>query len=271
MLKSIAFTLAACAALVFPSTDVRAGSELDGLVQVEVLDGGMTRDGTYMTALRLTLSQGWKTYWRAPGDAGIPPSFNWRGSRNVGAVAITWPEPEVFLTNGLRTIGYSNELVLPVEVTPSKDGTPVRLKGRMDIGLCSDVCIPGSVDFDHRLDAGAGRNPAIVAAMAQRPYTASEAGVKSTTCTLSPTPDGMRVEARITMPSAGGTEIAVIEPGDPRLWAAESATHRAGNVLVTSTELIRDTGGSFAIDRSQIRITVLGKSHSVDIRGCSAG
>ncbi|MEM9552608.1 MAG: protein-disulfide reductase DsbD domain-containing protein, partial [Pseudomonadota bacterium] len=76
------------------------------VVQVEVLDGGETAHGTVMTALRLTLADGWKTYWRAPGDAGIPPSFNWRGSRNVGEVAITWPTPQVFNDYGMRSIGY---------------------------------------------------------------------------------------------------------------------------------------------------------------------
>lgn len=271
MLTKTALAFAACAAFALPASETRAGSELDDLVRIEVLDGGMTRDGTYLAGLRLTLSDGWKTYWRAPGEAGIPPSFSWRGSRNVGDLAITWPEPEVFDTNGMRTIGYSDVIVLPVEITPASATGAVRLKGSMDIGLCSDVCIPGTLDFDHRVDAEAGRNPAIAAAMAQRPYSASEAGVKSATCRLTPTSDGMRVEARITMPSAGGTEIAVIEPGDPSLWATESDTRRSGNVLVASSDLLRDTGGSFAVDRSRIRITVLGQSHSVDIRGCTAG
>lgn len=262
--------LSACAAMAFPAAETNAG-DLDDIVQIEVLDGGMTSRGTYMTAFRLSLSDGWKTYWRAPGDAGIPPQFNWRGSKNIGNVAITWPEPHVFKTNGYRTIGYDKELVLPVEITPSKQGAPVRLKGRMDIGICSDVCVPSTLKFDHGLDAGAERHPAIAAAMAQRPYSASEAGVTSATCRISPTSDGMKVQAQITMPSAGGTEVAVIEPGDPNLWATEATAQRSGNVLTAETELLHADGTAFAVDRSRLRITVLGQSHSVDIRGCSAG
>ncbi|TDK43759.1 protein-disulfide reductase DsbD domain-containing protein [Antarcticimicrobium luteum] len=268
MLRTLASLLVALTTLAAPA---HAGGALDNLVRVEVLDGGPTARGTHMAALRLTLSDGWKTYWRAPGDAGIPPSFDWHGSRNLRGIDITWPAPEVFSANGLRTIGYKHQLVLPVEVTPASDGQPVRLRGRIELGLCSDVCIPGVLDFDQELDPQARRSPAIAAALAQRPFSAAEAGVRAATCRLSPVKGGLRVEARITMPSAGGEEIAVIESGAPGIWAAETRTHRQGDTLIAASDLMSETGAAFALDRSGIRITVLGARHSVDIRGCDAG
>ncbi len=244
---------------------------VDQLVQLEVLDGGKSANGTYQGALRLTLKDGWKTYWRAPGDAGIPPQFDWNGSGNIQDISITWPAPHVFDQNGLRSIGYEDQLVLPVEITPRNPAKPVRLRGEMDLGVCKDVCVPGRLGFDHTLDAGAGRNPAIAAALAQRPFSAREAGVAGASCVLTPTSDGMRIEAHITMPSAGGAEVAVIEPGNPTLWASQSETHRQGNTLIASSEVISASGGPFALDRSEVRITVLGANHAVDIQGCSAG
>lgn len=242
------------------------------LVQLEILDGGLTSRGTYMGALRLTLSDGWKTYWRAPGDAGIPPSFSWQGSRNLGAVAMTWPTPEVFMSAGYRTIGYHNQLILPIEITPERPGKPIRLKGQMELGVCKDVCVPSELSFDHRLDLDAARNPAIVAALASRPYSASEAGVTSAVCRVTPGRYGLEVEARIHMPSAGGAEIAVIEPGTPHLMAGETRSERKGQTLIASTEFLPVTKGSAAvIDRSSLRITVLGQNHAVDILGCEAG
>ena len=267
MLRILASFLVALTTLPLPAHADGVGD----LVRIEVLDGGSTARGTHMAALRLTLPEGWKTYWRAPGDAGIPPSFDWRGSRNLRDVAITWPAPEVFNADGMRTIGYKHQLVLPIEVTPASDGQPVRLHGRIEFGLCSDVCIPGALDFDQQLDPKAARNPAIAAALAQRPYSAAEAGVRMATCHLSPVEGGLRVEARITMPSAGGEEIAVIEPGAPGIWAAETRTRRQGDTLIAASDLLSETGGAFALNRSDIRITVLGASHSVDIRGCDAG
>lgn len=271
MLKRIVTLLAACAALTLPASTGRAQQGMDDMVQLEVLDGGPTGRGTYLTALRLTLSDGWKTYWRAPGETGIPPSFDWRGSRNVGAVSIAWPTPQLFDANGLQTIGYKHQLVLPVEVTPSRDGQPVRLRGRIEIGLCGDICVPGTLQVDHQVNQQAGRNPAIAAALAQRPYSAAEAGVRAATCHLTPTEDGIRIEARITMPTAGGREVAVIEPGNPRIWVSETETVRQGDTLLAASEMVSDDGGAFALDRSQIRITVLGQRHAVDIQGCSGG
>ncbi|WP_425043208.1 protein-disulfide reductase DsbD domain-containing protein [Primorskyibacter sp. S87] len=269
MIKSLLSVLAlAVPAAVSEANSAFAGGMGD-LVRVEVLDGGQTSRGTHLAALRLTLSDGWKTYWRAPGDAGIPPRFDWSRSRNVGELSITWPAPHVFEQNGLRSIGYQNELVLPVEITPSRAGDPVRLRGSVELGVCNEVCVPGTLRFDHDLDAKAGRNPTIVAAMAQRPYSAREAGVRATTCALSPTADGMRIEAHIRMPSAGGEEFAVIEPGNPGLWASETETRRKGDTLIATAEVANDSGTAFALDRSAIRITVLGKKHSVDIRGCT--
>ncbi|WP_425411832.1 protein-disulfide reductase DsbD domain-containing protein [Leisingera aquimarina] len=264
---------AALAALlaVTAGTPAFAGAADSGIVQIEVLDGGMTPRGTYMGALRIKLQPGWKTYWRAPGDAGIPPSFSWRGARNVGGLSITWPAPEVFQTSGFRTIGYHDQLVLPVEITPEKPGKPVRLKGRMQLGVCKDVCVPAELSFDHQLDSGAGRNPAIAAALASRPWTANEAGVRSAACSLRPSEYGMKVTARISMPSAGGDEVAVIESGNPKLYAGETSTRREGGLLVAETEFLPADGNAYAIDRSQLRITVLGQNHAVDIQGCSAG
>ncbi|WP_412103322.1 protein-disulfide reductase DsbD domain-containing protein [Ruegeria marisrubri] len=266
-IKPTAVAALACLSLSVPV----AAQDLDNVVRLDVLDGGRTTNGTYMSALKLTLKDGWKTYWRAPGDSGIPPEFDWKRSSNVGQVEIIWPSPEVFDQNGLQSIGYENQLVLPIKVTPRNPAKPVRLKGRMDLGVCKDVCIPERLDFDHTLDAEADRNPAIAAAMAQRPYSAREARVTKTTCNLTPTKDGMRIEARMTMPSAGGREIAVIEPGNPSLWASQPVSQRQGDTLVAEAEIIHASGAPFALDRSEIRITVLGSDHAVDILGCSAG
>ena len=270
-MRKSTFALVALAATFGLSTApaVTAGG-MNDLVQIKVLDGGLTSRGTYQAALHLTLADGWKTYWRAPGDSGIPPQFNWRRSRNVDAVTITWPTPTVFNQNGLRSIGYKHELVLPIEITPSRADKPVRLKGEIEFGLCKDICIPASLRFDQALDAQAARNPEIAAALAQRPLDASEAGVRNATCRLSPNKDGgMRIEAHITMPSAGGHEVVVIEPGNPQLWAEQTETSRRGDVLIASTTLSSGSGGAFVLDRSQVRITVLGQRHAVDIVGCT--
>ncbi len=249
----------------------QAGSHSEKLARIEVLDGGLTARGTYLAALHLILKKGWKTYWRNPGDAGIPPRFDWQNSSNIAEVSISWPTPKVFELYGMYSIGYYDELVLPMEITPTRAGQPVTLAGRIEIGVCKDVCVPGALDVSHQLDAKAGRNPLISAALADQPDSAKAAGVRRATCRLSPIEDGLRIEARIDMPSAGGDEFTVIEPGSPDIWASAAETRREGGTLIATSDLVRDSAGAFALDRSQIRITVLGSTRAVDIRGCTAG
>ncbi|WP_299676188.1 protein-disulfide reductase DsbD domain-containing protein [uncultured Roseobacter sp.] len=241
-------------------------------VTAEVLQGWVQRDGTRMSAVHMDLQPGWKTYWRAPGDAGIPPSFDWSGSRNLHSVAISWPKPKVFDDNGMRSIGYSDTLVIPLSLTPKQPGEPVRVRLTMDIGVCADICIPHRLEFDQMIDTDRTRpTPAIAAALAQSPYSAREAGVTSSRCRIEPTSDGLRIEARVGVPHTGGTEVMVIEPGLPEVWVSESHTHRKGGDVIATSEMIHVNGGTIAIDRSAIRLTVLGSNHAVDVRGCTPG
>lgn len=238
----------------------------------QVLPGWIQPDGTRMAAVHLALEPGWKTYWRAPGDAGIPPSFDWSGSRNLQSVALSWPTPKVFEDNGMRSIGYSDDLVIPITIAPQRSGDPVRVRLTMDIGVCADICIPHRLTFDETIASSDTRpTPVIAAALAQSPYSAREAGVTAAKCRIEPTQDGLRIEARITVPSTGGTEIVIIEPGLGDIWVSESETHRSGGEVVAVSEMIHVNGGPIALDRSAIRMTVLGSNHAVDVHGCTPG
>ena len=244
---------------------------LNAPVTAEVIQGWQLTDGRHVAALHLVLEPGWKTYWRAPGDAGIPPQFDWTRARNIDSVQVTWPQPQVFHDSGMRSIGYKNQLVIPLHIAPKRAGKPVRLKMRMDLGICADVCAPYTLDFDAVLDQGTTKPvPVIASALASAPYSATEAGVRSAKCRITPTDDGLQIEARVQVKSAGGTEHAVIE-AQPGIWVSEPATRREGGELIAVSQMMHATGGAFSLDRSDVRITILGSSHSVDIRGCTAG
>ena len=241
-------------------------------VSVEILQGWELADGRRVVAIKLSLEDGWKTYWRAPGDSGIPPLFSWKGARNIAQMQITWPQPKVFDDGGVRSIGYKKQLVIPLHIAPKRDDKPVHLKGRMDIGICSDICAPYTLKFDTKLeDVGSFPTPEIASALASAPFSASEAGVKSATCRLTPTDDGMQIEARVTVPSAGGREETVIEAGQDTIWVSEPVTTRKGDQLVAVSQIFHSSGAAFSVNRSAVRITILGSNHAIDIRGCSAG
>lgn len=250
----------------------QAGDRLtpDQVVRAEVLDGWQTDAGTRMAALHLTLAPGWKTYWRAPGDAGIPPSFAWTGSENLKSVRYHWPRPEVFESFGMRTVGYHDELVLPVELIPVDPARPIRLAGEMDLGVCQDICMPAQLRFDTTLAGAGAPDPVIRAALADAPVPGDRAGVREVRCEIGPSPDGIALRAAIRMPALKGDEVALVEAGDPRIWVSDPAVDRRGDTLTVEADLVPPRGGAMALDRGALRFTVLGKGQAVDIRGCTA-
>ena len=241
----------------------------DRLARLDILPGWTTDAGTRMVGFRVSLAPGWKTYWRAPGDGGIPPLFDWSGSRNVTGVQFHWPVPEVFDQSGLRSVGYSDEVVIPVEVIRDSADAVTHLSGAIDIGVCDDVCVPVRIPFDMTLPETGRRDPGIVAALVDRPLTAAEAGVGAVRCEFAPGPRGITMTATLEFPRLGPNEALVIEPGDPSIWVSEPETRRAGGALMAQARLVRDDGAALSLDRSSMRFTVLGDGRAIDIRGCS--
>jgi DsbC/DsbD-like thiol-disulfide interchange protein len=238
---------------------------------VEVLPGW--RDGdSHVAALRIRLAPGWKTYWRAPGDAGIPPVFTWDGSRHLTGVGLAWPVPHVFRLNGRRSIGYSGEVILPLLLMAGLGGAPIHLAGTLDIGVCLDICVPFSLTLAADLPAGGTPDPAIRAALADRATTAAEAGVTAVACSVEPIRDGLRLTATVRMPQRGsGEEVVVVETGTPGIWVSEATSQRNGTTLTASADLVPPNARPFPLDRSQLRLTVISVGRAVDILGCPAG
>lgn len=263
----LSFALAAVSALAgLPALANPYADYLDA----KVLPGWRDADGDHMAGLELTLAPGWKTYWRAPGSAGIPPSFNWSGSTNLAAVEVIWPSPHVFDLDGLRSIGYKERVILPLRITPTDKKAPVLLKGDVQLGICETVCVPLQVRITADLSAKKGPPaPAIAASLATRPYSATEAKLSKATCTLSPTTDGLELEARLNMPSAGGDEVTVFESALPDVVVSDTTSHREGGTLISSAKVV-SYGGPVVIDRSHLRITVLGSNYAVEFTGCDA-
>ncbi|MFN3642624.1 MAG: protein-disulfide reductase DsbD domain-containing protein [Gemmobacter sp.] len=241
-----------------------------GIVSAELLPGWRGADGAHVTALRLTLAPGWKTYWRAPGAAGIPPLFDWAGSRNVRAVHLHWPRPKLFMLGGLRTLGYARELVLPMQVVPERPGAPIHLAAAVDLGVCRDICVPATVMVRADLTAPGAPDAAIGAALAARPETAAEAGVRGHGCRVAATPEGLRVTAEVEVASLGPGEMVVIETADTALWVSETHSERRGGRVTAVADIVPLGGGPVALDRRGLTITLLSEGRAVELSGCPA-
>ncbi len=238
------------------------------MAQVSLLPG-WREPARHVAGLQITLDPGWKTYWRRPGEAGIPPSFDWSGSRNVADIRVVWPVPHVFSQHGLRSIGYDSGVVLPVVVTPRDAARPVELRLAMDLGVCREVCMPVSARVSGVLPATRGAPDArIGAALDRAPLSGGAAGAGPMTCGLSPAPDGAVISLALDLPQPGGREHAVIELSDPRIRVDAPNLERRGDRLSLAARATAPRGMPLSFDREALRLTVFSAGRAVEIRGC---
>lgn len=243
------------------------GGSLDEVVQVSLVEGWRMENGRHMAGIRIRLAPGWKTYWRAPGDGGVPTVLRLRDAEGISGVAIHWPAPEVFWANGIRSIGYRDEVILPVEFGVDGNGVH-QVRGRLDLGVCLDICVPVALDLDGELLPDPTRDTAIGLALSARPLTAAEAGAGDARCTVEPISDGLRVTVTAGLPHTGEDETLVLEHSDPEIWVSEAETSRNGRTVTGVADLVPPDHGPFALDRGDLRVTVIGSRMVVDLGAC---
>lgn len=239
-----------------------AGGLPPGLEAAELLPAQRTPAGTWMTALRLELAPGWKTYWRSPGDSGVPPRFDWAGASNLRAATVHWPRPEVIDSGGERTLGYHDALVLPIELAPAAPGQPVAGRVGVELGLCLNVCVPAALSLALPPTAHSP-DPRIEAALAQVPVPVEAA----LTCTLTAIADGVRVSASVGAPPAGDT-AAALELGRPEVWVSAPEVTAGPQGLTATADFVPPAAKPFALDPAQVRLTLIGPEGAVEYQGC---
>ncbi|MCI5112233.1 MAG: copper-binding protein, partial [Marivita sp.] len=142
-------------------------------------DGVSENTRTLPAGLHIQLNESWKTYWRSPGEVGIPPSVEWGGSENVADVEFMWPAPTRFTAFGIENFGYSDEVVFPLRVVLDEPGTPATLSAQVRLLVCSDVCVPEEFNLSLHLGRGNGidsSSAALIGRYSERVPDGPEAG-----------------------------------------------------------------------------------------------
>jgi len=240
---------------------------------VSLIPGWQQADGSRVAGVEIRLAPGWHTYWRAPGSAGIPPTFDWSGSANLASAVAEWPRPGLFETFGVTAIGYAGTVLLPVRLAPSDPGVPLDLDLRLDFGVCADICVPAEARLSARIAPGAAEEgrARIEAALAARAESAAEAGVARVTCTLEPDGRGFEVAAKVISAAAQSPgQVAVLEPGQPDIWIGDAMSRTEGRTVFARAPIRAAGEAGPVLEREALRLTVLDDRRAVDIRGCQA-
>lgn len=113
--------------------------------------------GRVQLGLELVLEPGWKTYWRSPGEGGLPPHFDWSGSDNLAHVAVAWPAPRRFEIGGMESLGYSERVILPLEAKLARPGEKLSVRLSLRYAVCREICM--LVEANLALDVPAAAPP----------------------------------------------------------------------------------------------------------------
>jgi DsbC/DsbD-like thiol-disulfide interchange protein len=120
----------------------------DGHSAVRLLAG--SRSGAVLLGgIAFQLQPGWKTYWRSPGDSGVPPRFDFSKSENIEAVTVLWPAPVKFDDGaGGSSMGYHDQVVLPLRIVAKNTDKPVTLRAAVNYAICDKLCVPVEADVE---------------------------------------------------------------------------------------------------------------------------
>jgi DsbC/DsbD-like thiol-disulfide interchange protein len=192
------------------SNDIRSG--------VRLIAGANSEDDVALRAgVEIKMQPGWKTYWRYPGDSGVPPRFDFSGSENLKDAKVFFPAPHLFTDETGHSLGYKGNAIFPVVVTPQQPGKPVRLRMKVEYAVCEKLCVPAEGSAELTLGSSASsRNADLSAAEARvpKPVPAAQIGLSARRVTAAAKP-----MVNVDLAAPAGQSVELFVEGPTAEWA----------------------------------------------------
>jgi DsbC/DsbD-like thiol-disulfide interchange protein len=174
-------------------------------------------DAVLRAGIEIKLKPGWKTYWRYPGDSGVPPSFDFSGSENLKTADVLYPVPRLFTDETGQSLGYKDAVIFPVSVSPQQAGKAVRLRVKIDYAVCEKLCVPVEGRAELTLEPGDSKNEAaLTAAEARVPkhVTAAQLGL-----TAKRVKGAAKPMVTVDLGAPAGKAVELFAEGPTQQWA----------------------------------------------------
>jgi DsbC/DsbD-like thiol-disulfide interchange protein len=223
-------------------------------------------DGLQVAVIEMALDKGFKTYWRTPGDSGIPPVFSFDGSKNVRDVTVHFPPPLRFDDGaGGHSIGYLGPLVeLPVTFRAIRPDRPVELMLKMDYAVCEKICVPASGQATLALDAVKALSPRAVRLLAERlprkQALAAREPLAVLTLAKGSRAEHFQVEAALPGGASGDLFVEAANPWlfDARVGAQAPGGHAVFTVLAIDRDKTPDCRGV------EVTLTLVSENRAIE-------
>jgi DsbC/DsbD-like thiol-disulfide interchange protein len=212
----LAAAAAALIAFVAQARAEQASAWSDDLSSAMRLIAGSGKGAPLHAGVEIQLQPGWHTYWRYPGDSGVPPQFDFSGSDNLKSAKVLYPTPQLHKDESGQTIVYDRDVIFPVEVTPQDSAKPVHLHVALNYAVCAKMCVPAKGKADLVLRSGSGANPTLQAAQARVPrkLTAAAAGLS-----IKRSSGGAKPQVTVDLPAPAQGPVTVFVEGPTAEWA----------------------------------------------------
>jgi len=207
----------ALAGLSGPAFAADASPWADDLRSAVRLIAGSPNAGIARAGIEIKLQPGWHTYWRYPGDSGVPPRFTFDGSDNLANATVQYPAPHAYTDESGTILGYKDDVVFPVRVTPKQAGKPVTLRLKIEYAVCEKMCVPVEARTELKLGDGASsedRTLAAAEASVPKPVPVSQAGLK-----VSRVNDARKPLILVDLPASPGGDLHLFVEGPTPEWA----------------------------------------------------
>lgn len=233
---------------------------------VRLIAAGIGPDGTIDAAIEIVLPDGWHTYWRSPGEAGIAPSFDFSASGNVASAEVAFPAPSLHDDGFAATNVYEGRVMLPLRVAVTDSSAPVDLAVTVDLGVCAETCVPDSVAASLTVEPGdidAAASGSIAKARASVPMPAEPGVFAVTGITRVGGSDGKPVfRIAVTVPEGADARLFVEGPQDWRAYApvavSVSGTEAAWDVKFSRRGAEGDVAGA------ELRLTITAGGRAIE-------
>ena len=231
-------------------------------------------DVVSMSGIQVKLAEGWKTYWRAPGEFGLPPRLELSRQENIDWLQMHFPKPSVFFDQGVRTIGYAGEVTFPIEIKPIDHHRPVGAEMLLHLGVCRDVCVPVTLAIPFRtLPGSLGKHEAIEHALQERPQrvdTLADHGLASCIVERSSRDEGYRVTYEVEYQGTiGPRTAAVFESSKEPVWFTDARIQRPSAGKLSVIAHMNSLGESIVPPPwPDFRVTLISELDYIEFNGC---
>jgi DsbC/DsbD-like thiol-disulfide interchange protein len=237
---------------IFAGADRPAAQQIapNGATRMRLVAAPGLTQGIYRGAVEIELVPKAITFWRQPGDAGVPPKFSFDGSENVASAIVLYPAPSRIDEDGLAAFGYRGGVVFPVHVTPKDAAKPSVLKVAMEYAVCDKICIPARADAEIAWpsEASDAETQVVAAAEARVPRLIAPHDLAGKV-TIAPVPDAAKPTWTLTWRDGAGLSDVFVE--GPTGWYFDAQKKDAHQFALVAADV--PAGGAQApID---IRVT----------------